>query len=82
MGGRYPSQGEAYNIFSVQNAIPTFALPLRSGDPEPIVDLQSLLNEIYNKSSYDLKLDYSAEPVPPLSEADADWFHKTLSIEL
>lgn len=60
--------------FSVQNAIPAFALPLRAGDPEPTVDLQKLLNEIYDRSSYDLKLDYSAEPVPPLSEADANWF--------
>lgn len=59
--------------FSVQNAIPAFALPLRAGDPEPTVDLQGLLNEIYDKSGYDLKLDYSVEPVPPLTGAEAVW---------
>ena len=64
--------------FSVQNAIPAFSLPLRAGDPEPTVDLQKLLNEVYDKSGYDLKLDYSVEPVPPLSEADADWFRKRM----
>lgn len=58
--------------FSVQNPIPTFALPLRSDDPEPTVDLQKLLNEIYDKSGYDLKLDYSVDPVPPLSDTNAD----------
>lgn len=67
--------------FSVQHPIPAFALPLRVGDPEPIVDLQELLNEIYDKSGYDLRLDYGAEPVPPLPEANADWFRKTLSEE-
>lgn len=59
--------------FSVQNAIPTFALPLRAGDPEPTVDLQKLLSEIYEKSSYDLKLDYQSDPVPLLSEVNAAW---------
>ncbi|MEO1068178.1 MAG: DUF4058 family protein [Cyanobacteria bacterium J06638_6] len=46
-----------------------FGMPLRAGDPEPTVDLQELLNEIYEKSGDDLKLDYSVEPVPSLSEA-------------
>ncbi|MBE9110437.1 DUF4058 family protein [Nodosilinea sp. LEGE 07298] len=59
--------------FSVQNSIPAFALPLRSGDLEPTVDLQGLLNEIYERSGYDLKLDYGVEPVPPLTDAEAVW---------
>ena len=59
--------------FNLQDVIPSFLLPLRSGDTEPVVDLQRLLNEVYDISGYDLVIDYSKEPVPPLSEADAAW---------
>jgi hypothetical protein len=64
--------------FNVQTVIPAFALPLRVGDLEPTVDLQGLLNEIYDKSGYDLKLDYRAEPVPPLANGEATWANERL----
>lgn len=59
--------------FNLQDIIPSFPLPLRSGDTEPVVDLQTLLNGVYDISGYDLVIDYSKEPVPPLSEANAAW---------
>jgi len=59
--------------FNLQDVIPSFPLPLRSGDTEPLVDLQMLLSGIYDISGYDLVIDYSHEPVPPLKEADAAW---------
>jgi hypothetical protein len=65
-------------IFNVQQAIPLFPLPLRLGDEEPVMDLQALLNGIYDRAAYDLKLDYSSEPVPPLPEADAVWVDSVL----
>jgi hypothetical protein len=48
-------------------------LPLRAVDTEPIVDLQGLLNGVYDRAAYDLRIDYTAAPVPPLSETDAAW---------
>jgi len=59
--------------FNLPEAIPSFPLPLQSGDVEPVVDLQRLLNEIYDLSGYDLVIDYSKNPEPPLSEANAAW---------
>jgi hypothetical protein len=59
--------------FNLRQAIPSFALPLQSRDSEPIIDLQALLDGIYDRAAYDLKLDYSTEPVPPLLETDAVW---------
>lgn len=59
--------------FNLQNVIPCFPLPLRSEDIELLVDLQILLTELYNRASYDLVIDYSREPVLPLSEEDAAW---------
>jgi hypothetical protein len=60
-------------IFNVQQAIPSFPLPLRLGDEEPVMDLRALLHGIYDRAAYDLKVDYNREPVPPLPEADAVW---------
>ena len=59
--------------FNLQDVIPSFPLPLRAGDTEPVVDLQMLLNEVYDISGYDLVIAYTREPVPPLAEPDAAW---------
>jgi Protein of unknown function (DUF4058) len=60
-------------IFNLPDPIPAFPLPLRPGDAEPIVDLQTLLNAVYDRAAYDFRIDYTATPIPPLSEADAAW---------
>ncbi|MEG4986710.1 DUF4058 family protein [Microcoleus sp. BR0-C5] len=60
-------------LFNLPDMIPQFPLHLRAGDAEPIVDLQGLLNGVYDRAAYDFRIDYRAAPVPPLSEADAAW---------
>jgi Protein of unknown function (DUF4058) len=70
-GDRRPS-AELY-AFNLPDIIPAFSLPLRSGDIEPVIDLQALLHEIYDASGYDLAIDYSQEAIPPLSKSDAIW---------
>ncbi len=59
--------------FSVRETIPVFPLPLRSNDEEPSVDLQLAFNQLYDTLSYDLRIDYRAEPFPPLDEEDDGW---------
>jgi len=59
--------------FNVQSAIPTLALPLQAGDEEPLVDLNALLHRIYDEGGYDLRLDYSQEPLPGFQQEDALW---------
>lgn len=59
--------------FNLQNEIPKFPIPLQSGDAEPVVDLQALLNSMYDVAGYDMRIDYRREAVPPLSESDAIW---------
>ncbi len=46
---------------------------MREGDSKPIIDLQTLINELYDRASYDLIIDYRQEPVPPLSEENTNW---------
>ncbi|MGI8503661.1 MAG: DUF4058 family protein [Hassallia sp.] len=59
--------------FSVREKIPTFVLPLQSGDRKVILDLQPLLNRIYARARYYLTIDYNQEPIPPLKAEDKAW---------
>ena len=61
------SESDLY-AFNLQNKIPSFSLPLRNKDVEPLLDLQTLINELYDRASFDLVIDYSQQPVPPLSK--------------
>ncbi|MEH2424381.1 MAG: DUF4058 family protein [Nostoc sp.] len=75
--GENRPQSDLY-AFNVQDVIPSFTLPLQTGDSEPFVDLQSLLAGIYDRASYDLVIDYSQEPVSQLSEENAVWANALL----
>lgn len=70
--GKQRPKADLY-AFNIQNKIPEFPLPLRPEDTELIIDLQSLLTTIYDVGSYDLKIDYTQQAVPELSENDAAW---------
>jgi len=59
--------------FSVRHRIPDIPIPLRSGELEPILDLQTLVNQIYQRGRYDLAIDYTHPPQPPLSSVDEIW---------
>ncbi|UNU23962.1 DUF4058 family protein [Microcoleus vaginatus] len=48
-------------------------MPLRAGDAEPSVDLQALVNGVYDRPAKDFRIDSTAATVPPLSETDAAW---------
>ncbi|MBI4531239.1 MAG: DUF4058 family protein [Candidatus Latescibacteria bacterium] len=65
-------RAEVY-AFGVQESIPSFPLPLRVGEVEPVVDVQTLLQGLYDRAGYDLAVEYGWEPVPPLEEGDAVW---------
>ena len=60
-------------FFNLRQPIPTFPLPLLPGDDEPLVDLNAILHALYERARFDLRLDYTQPPVPPLGEEDAAW---------
>jgi len=59
--------------FGVRQPIPSFRLPLAARDDEPEIDLTQLLHAVYDRAGYDLRIDYRAEPEPPLNGDDAAW---------
>jgi hypothetical protein len=75
--GNHRPHADLY-AFNLQDVIPAFPLPLRVGDSEPVIDLQVLLNQVYEIYDYDLVVDYSQEVFPALSQDDANWVDKLL----
>jgi hypothetical protein len=59
--------------FTVRQAIPSFYLPLEPGSEEPVVDLTHLLHTLIERVGYQLRIDYTADAVPPLEGDDAVW---------
>ena len=53
--------------FNLPEALPRFLLPLRPGDQEPVVDLQDVLEQVYQEAALELAIDYTQPPVPPLT---------------
>ncbi|MBS1251329.1 MAG: hypothetical protein MAG451_00361 [Anaerolineales bacterium] len=74
-------EAELY-LFSVRTSILTFSLPLRAGDEEPVIDLNALLRRLYENAGYDLSIDYTRDPIPPLEGEDAGWAHELLTESL
>jgi len=70
-------QAELY-AFNLREQIPAFVLPLRKDDTEPLVDLQSVIQDLFDRAGFDLAINYTCEPVPPIAEADIDWVRALL----
>ncbi|MBG1270409.1 DUF4058 family protein [Nostoc sp. WHI] len=64
--------------FDLKNPIPIFPVPLREGEPEPIVELQRLLNEVYERARFDLAIDYSQPLKIVQSPEEEAWVREVL----
>ncbi|MGF1499030.1 MAG: DUF4058 family protein [Elainellaceae cyanobacterium] len=64
--------------FNLAHPIPSFVLPLQREDDEPTVQLQNLLSDVYERSGYDYFIDYTTDPLPPLSDEEHSWIDGVL----
>lgn len=64
--------------FNLADRIPAFPLPLKAPDPEPIVDLNALLAQVYERGGYEVVIDYGRSPVPPLNPTQGAWLDALL----
>ena len=60
-------------LFRIRQPIPSFPIPLRRNETEPILDLNAILHDLYDRAGYDLAIDYRNKPIPPLSQDDEEW---------
>lgn len=56
----------------LRERLPVIPIPLRAGDGDVRVDLQELINRVYDAGGF-ARYIYENEPEPPLSPADAQW---------
>jgi hypothetical protein len=64
--------------FNLREPLPRFLLPLRPGDQEPVVDVQVVLQQVYEEAALDLAINYTQPPVPPISDEDFTWIQSLL----
>jgi hypothetical protein len=65
--------------FGVRDLLPPIAVPLRRNEDEPRIDLGHVLRALYDRASYDLRIDYRRPPVPPLADEDVAWAARHLA---
>lgn len=62
---------EVYS-FHLRSRLPIIRVPLRKQDPDGWLDLQQLVDQVYEDGKYD-DIDYDTPLIPPLTGDDARW---------
>jgi hypothetical protein len=58
--------------------MPAIAIPLREADADVALDIQLLIDRVYQNGAYDQEIDYTADPKPPLEANAAEWASRLL----
>jgi hypothetical protein len=58
--------------------LPVVSIPLRPEDDDVRIDLQTVLNTAYDRAGYELKIDHTKEPDPPLIPETREWAERWL----
>jgi hypothetical protein len=66
--------------FNLKDNIPSFPVPLCLGETEPVIDLQKLINQIYERARFDLAIDYSQILKPTLSPEQETWVREIVNL--
>ncbi len=69
-GQRYPLR--------LPHRLPAIPIPLKAGDPDATLDLQALVEQTYDRAGYDMEINYSNEPIPPLEAPLEKWADQLL----
>ena len=58
--------------------MPALGIPLRAGEVEPLLQLQPLVHRVYDKSRFELAIDYQTKLTPQPSLKEQEWVKKSL----
>jgi hypothetical protein len=75
---RRPAAG--FWAIGLRDRLPVIPVPLRSGDPDALIDLQEALHSAYDGAGYGTYI-YEGRPEPELAPSDVDWFETVLRSE-
>lgn len=59
--------------------MPVIPIPLKQGDREASIDLQVVVNDVYERAGYDMTLNYDAELTAPLNDTSKRWLRETIN---
>ena len=76
---RVGSPGYEFFPVDLRLRLPRVGIPLKPGEPDVVLDLQSALNRVYDLGAYAMRIDYGREPEPPLDAETASWASSLLS---
>lgn len=62
---------------ALQEPLPVIPIPLRPQDREATLDIQQIINQVYDRGRY-AKLNYQLDPEPAFSPEDAEWIDALL----
>jgi len=65
--------------WTVRQPLPTIPIPLKRGEEDVMLDLQGVLDAVYERAGYDYRLPYDRQPEPPLSDEDWEWAQKIIA---
>jgi Protein of unknown function (DUF4058) len=68
-----PRRKDTVYTFAWTAPIPAIPIPLIPGEPEPVIDPNTVLHKLYQRAGYDLAIDYRRPPSPPLRREDRAW---------
>jgi len=57
----------------LQRRLPRIGMPLRSSDPDVLLDIQAIFDRCYDNGGYEDFIDYHHAPTPSLEGSDAEW---------
>ena len=63
----------------LRDPLPAIPIPLRPGEPEPLLELKPVLDRTYDDAGYEYRI-YRSPPEPPLPPADAEWAQAFVAI--
>jgi hypothetical protein len=70
-------RGYVWRIF-LEDRLPVVGVPLLAEDGEAPLDLQRVLDTVYDRAGYSLHIDYRRPPRVPLAKDKARWANKLL----
>ncbi len=70
-------KGYVWRIF-LDQPLPVVGVPLKEEDADAPLDLQEVLNSVYDRAGYDLDIDYRRPPVVRLPREQARWANQVL----
>jgi hypothetical protein len=64
--------------FTIRHRLPEIPIPLREGDSDVALNLQSAFSSLYDRLGYSMRIPYDQPLAPPVRPSDQEWIREQL----